>query len=112
MCARDSIEPKKKWTSNSLKPRFVHQNRTSNLLQKAQTSNLFGQKRVEARPKYLEKPKFEFFWTQVFPPNPNYEPKPSKNPELQAQELGLTHHMIQRPKSTFSFKKLSEMCWF
>ena len=39
---------------NSLKPRFIHQNQTLNPfepLQKARTSNLFGQKWAEPRPK-------------------------------------------------------------
>ena len=41
-------------TSKSFEPRFIHQNRTFNPfepLQKAQTSNLFGQKQAEPRPK-------------------------------------------------------------
>ena len=39
-------------TSNSLEPRFIHQNQTSNPfehLQKAQTFNLFGQKKAKHR---------------------------------------------------------------
>ena len=76
---------------NSLKPRFIHQNQTLNPfepLQKARTSNLFGQKWAEPRPKYPGKLTFEPFQTQVHLPKLNYEP--SKNPELWTHELGLT----------------------
>ena len=71
-------------TSNLLEPRFVHQNQTSNpfeLLQKAPTLNLFGQKQAQN----LDKPNFVPFQILVRLPKPNY--KPYKNPELRTHNI-------------------------
>ena len=79
-------------TSNSLEPRFVYQNWTSNPFEPLHKLKLwtFSARNWPNPCQNPEKLNLEPFWTQVHPPKPKYEPY--KNPDLRTYELGSTQH--------------------
>ena len=74
---------------------LVHQNRTSNRLghlQRARTSNLFGQKQAEPRNKSEKQNELRALTNPGSFIKTELRTHPSKNPETRTHELGSTNH--------------------